>query len=389
MTISWIGWTVLGSALVYVLLQTWLVLGWFRDDERGDVGQDDQKREQNAEPKKRSNSHPPLSIIVAVHNEEQVLPGLISSLANQLYENFEVIFALDRCTDASEALIDAQIANESRLGQAVRFRKVVINETGEGWTPKKWALEQAIQAAKRDWLVFTDADCQAEQDWLLELSKKMNGETSVILGVSPYLETPGFLNSFIRYETFLTLFQYVGMARWGKPYMAVGRNLAYRRSFYEKTGGQGAIRERLSGDDDLLINRHGGGVGVKVVTEPGSRVLSHPARTFRAWWRQKTRHVSASTAYTGVTKSFLAIFHGAHTIFYLSLLVYFCVEGQWGQSALLYGSRMLISAGLFRLVYHKRKFQPAGWLFPLLDLAFFLYNLILVPAGWLSQPKWR
>ncbi|HBK82800.1 MAG TPA: glycosyl transferase family 2, partial [Flavobacterium sp.] len=62
-----------------------------------------------------------------------------------------------------------------------------------------------------------------------------------------------FLNKIIRFETVLTAIQYFSWAKVGKPYMGVGRNLAYKKSvFFDNRGFMNHMKIK-SGDDDLFI----------------------------------------------------------------------------------------------------------------------------------------
>src|SRR5690606_21248805 len=102
---------------------------------------------------------------------------------------------------------------------------------------KKYGLRQGSREAKHDILLLTDADCRPGGQWAREMVSAFDEDTTVVLGYSPYLNTSGILNTFIRFEALLTGIQYLGLARLGFPSMGVGRNLAYRKSFFTSTNG--------------------------------------------------------------------------------------------------------------------------------------------------------
>lgn len=352
------------SGLVYVLLQAFLT--W---------------KIRRYVPPVVSGPLPGVSVIVAAHNEAERLPGLLQALSSQQYPEFEVIIALDRCTDESPAAVQA-------TGDP-RIRGVVIAETPTGWTGKKWALNQAIREARHAHLAFTDADCTMGQNWLAQLAGMWSERTAVVIGLGAYTYAPGWLNRLIRWETFHTAFLMTGMAIAGLPYMAVGRNLAYRKDFFEKNGGFQAFKARLSGDDDLLVNAFARKGAVEVAFHPDSVTFSEPKTSWKSWVRQKLRHVSGSTAYTFRSKLSLALFHGSHVLFYLCLGInLFQQQTGWGVFTL-YFLRMACSWMLFLSVRKKMPEKSMLAWFPVLDLMTLIYNLTLVPMGLIKTPKWN
>ena len=325
----------------------------------------------------------PVSVIIAAHNEAENLKRNLSYVLGQSHENFEVIVVLDRCSDGSEQVLRDWERKDKRL------RFVKVKETPEGWAPKKHVLRVGIEMARHEVLAFTDADCRPGQDWLKGIVARMGEGANLVLGVSPYRKEKGFLNTFIRFETFYALFQYIGLAQVGMPYMGVGRNIAYRKEHYTGHDGLESVKGMLSGDDDLLVNHFAHPALTAVLTDPGSQVESDPKTSFRGWIRQKMRHVSASSAYKPLSQFILATFHGAHAIFYVSLIVYFCVGFQWVNVLALFTAQCMFKALLMWMLDRKWKIGGISWLFPAHDFLFFLYNLILVPAGLLVKPKWR
>ncbi|MEZ4825582.1 MAG: glycosyltransferase [Bacteroidia bacterium] len=251
----------------------------------------------------------PVSVIIAAHNESSNLRKHIPAVLSLQYPDFEVIVVLDRSDDDSKAYLDG-------IGDR-RLRVLEITETPPGWSPKKWALTAGIREAANEHLAFTDADCQPGPGWLEEINRCFTGKTELVLGLSPYFVFPGWLNRLIQFETTYAVFQYIGLAVRGLPYMGVGRNLAYTRTFFEKNGGFEAFRQRLSGDDDLLVNAYAIPETTGVMIAREGLVYSDPKQTWKAWFRQKLRHVSSSSGYSAKTKIILGIFHLSHAGFYL------------------------------------------------------------------------
>jgi cellulose synthase/poly-beta-1,6-N-acetylglucosamine synthase-like glycosyltransferase len=326
----------------------------------------------------------PLSVVVAAHNEEQNLPRLFESLAYIEYEGqWEIILVLDRCTDAS-----AQIARQ-HSHQLRNLRILEVHETPAGVSPKKHALAAGIRAAAFDRLLFTDADCEVGPHWLREVDRHVPDDKELVLGLGPYRRAKGLLNLFIQYETLLTGTQYIALASLGMPYMAVGRNLAYRRIFFDRADEFSAFRHRLSGDDDLPVNHFGKRQKLAVLTTRASLTWSTPPATLRGWIRQKLRHFSAAPAYTLRSKVVLALLHGCHAVFYISLFGAFFLLPDTAWVAGVWCGRSIAAMALLLTLptpWRDRRITP--W-FPLLDLLWFVYYLLAGPVGILTRPTWK
>jgi biofilm PGA synthesis N-glycosyltransferase PgaC len=324
-----------------------------------------------------------ISVLIAAKNEAENLRRFLPSVLNQAYKgSFEVIVALDRCTDNSKSIVAEQQTRHPHL------KSIVIDSLPDGWTGKKYALQQAIQSAGYDCLAFTDADCELLPLWLEGMAREFAKGNDLVLGVSPYAPAKGFLNLLIRFETWMTAILYIGLAKLGLPYMAVGRSLGYRKSWFEAVGGFKDIAHRLSGDDDLLVNRHANPRKTGLLFALESQVISLPKTTWRGWIRQKIRHGSAGTAYKPSSMLILSVIHGLHLIFYLSLIVVLCVQPAFGWALMIYLLRTAAMIAILATLPWRNKVALLV-AFPLLDVAYLIYLALLAPAAALIQPKWN
>ena len=328
-------------------------------------------------------NYPPFSVLIAARNEARNLEQNLPHVLRQSYPNFEILVILDRCTDDSERVIQQLALRHPQL------RMLSIAETPKDWAPKKYALDQGIRISQYELFAFTDADCRPEPNWLAGIAGKMEEGADLVLGISPYQQKEGLLNSFIRFETFFTLFQYIGFANMRMPYMGVGRNIAYRKNHFHAHHGLETVKQSLSGDDDLLVNHFANPDRTAVMLAKGTRVESDPETTWRAWMLQKMRHISASAKYKPLSQLILATFHGAHAIFYVSLIVVTFADFQWATICALWAAKWIPSALLLGILDRKWKIGGISLLFPVHDFLFCCYHLLLVPAGLLANPKWR
>jgi cellulose synthase/poly-beta-1,6-N-acetylglucosamine synthase-like glycosyltransferase len=112
----------------------------------------------------------------------------------------------------------------------------------------------------------------------------------------------------------------MGMARAGKPYMGVGRNLAYKRSTFFSTDGFKGLLSNRAGDDDLFINRVATRQNTNVICNRDSIIWSEPKTTWLEWFHQKRRHLSVSPQYRTSSKLLLTLEPLSRGLLYAGIL---------------------------------------------------------------------
>ena len=133
------------------------------------------------------------SIIIPFRNEEIHLWELLNSLVKINYpkNKFEFIFVNDESTDTSVKIIEEFLSKT-----ALNF--YVVNNLRTSSSPKKDAINTAVQIANFEWIVTTDADCTVPKYWLQlfdELSK-VNNSVMMVGPVSYSILNTSFFRKF-------------------------------------------------------------------------------------------------------------------------------------------------------------------------------------------------
>ncbi|MBN1413819.1 MAG: glycosyltransferase [Bacteroidales bacterium] len=253
----------------------------------------------------------PVSVIICARNEAENLGKYLPVVLSQQYPDFEVIVVDDGSSDETEEVLRQLKAMYPHL------RTTTIREDKKFSHSKKLAVTIGIKAAKNDILVFTDADCEpAGNQWLSGMVSRFTGGKEIVLGYGGYFSRKGLLNKYIRYDTLIIAMQYLSFAISGFPYMGVGRNIAYRKSFFNATKGFTRHLHLLSGDDDLFVNENATRRNTTVECSHQSHTRSDPGHSIRQWIRQKKRHLTTAPLYKFRDKFLLLLEPVSRFIFY-------------------------------------------------------------------------
>jgi glycosyltransferase involved in cell wall biosynthesis len=331
-------------------------------------------------------SQVPLSVIVCAHDEEENLKVLLPLLLAQDHTDFEVVIVDDRSNDGShDYLLEA-------TKRYAKLKTVQIAQTPSHISGKKYALTLGIRAAKNEWIVLTDADCRPDsRSWLRSMSSLFTDSKQIVIACSPYFAESGLLNSLIRYETMLTIIQYIGLALAGRPYMGVGRNLAYRKSLFLENKGFNDHLKVQGGDDDLFVNRHATAANTGVAIGSDTLVHSVPKRTWRTWWTQKIRHLSVGRRYRSGDKFVLGLYSMSSALSWFSLLAIPFVTTPY--EFVIMGAFVLRWIFLLAVLATARRKvgEPIElWKVPFLDFIYTFYYLVASPVALLSKKvRWK
>jgi cellulose synthase/poly-beta-1,6-N-acetylglucosamine synthase-like glycosyltransferase len=322
-------------------------------------------------PDQNAQEIPGISIIISAKNEVENLKKLVPLLLEQKFHSYEIILVDDKSSDETyDFAIELDQSEE-------KFKLVRIDSTPDHMNNKKYALSIGIRSAKYDYVVLTDADCFPESEyWLSEMSHGFSSDKKkYVIGYSQYYKEKGLLNYFIKYETLLTAMQYFGIGLLGNPYMGVGRNMGYRKSFFLEKNGFGKFREVVGGDDDLLINLYAKRKNTSFVISPQATMYSNPKMKLSDFILQKTRHLSVGKHYRTTDKLLLGFLFLSKIIFWGSFIAVIMSEFQ---TYFVLGGFFIAMVSLLTalLVLKKKNGDKSSiWMFPILELIFIFYYI--------------
>lgn len=332
----------------------------------------------------------PVSVIICAKNEANNLKNNLPVILAQRYMNeagmymYEVIVVNDASTDTTNevlALFDKEYAHLK-----------VINLTNEGrdLPGKKYALRKAVAEAKYDMLLLTDADCKpVGEEWLSHMVAPLHKGKQIVAGYGKFQAENGWLNAFIRWETMHTFLQYSSYAAAGKPYMAVGRNLACTKEALQKAQTAEVWGALPSGDDDLLIRSVANRDNMAIVSHPGSFTISGTITNVGDWIKQKQRHLSTGKYYKPSVIALLGVYASAHALAWLLFFV-MLFTAYWQIILGVMAVRSVVYWIIWWYMANSLEEKKIIKWFPLFDIGWMVYNFAFSPyILWKTKRQWK
>jgi len=227
---------------------------------------------------------PSLSIIVPARNEATNLPRLLASLNAIIYPGpYEVIVVDDNSCDETACLAEQAGARVIRL-----------DHLPKGWLGKPYACHQGAQAARGEWLLFTDADTVHAPDGP---SRAMTHATARQLdGLSAFIGQ-SFSGS---WDRLALMTAYAGLFFSLQPDQGAlnGQYILLKHSIYDTSGGfQLVAREPI---EDVALGRHLKKKGYTVPLYRGSEIASvHMYGDKKSMWQGLSRLGSGTLSWLG------------------------------------------------------------------------------------------
>lgn len=239
-----------------------------------------------------------VSVIIPARNEANNILNILSDLKDQYYPAnlLEIIVVDDSSTD-----------NTAELVQKASFIKVQLlalntffDNNGNVLKLKKKAVETAVNIAKGDLIMVTDADCRLPSNWIAQfVAAYQHKKPALIAG--PVLFDPA--NSL--FDKFQAL-DFIGMMAITVAYinkgvynMCNGSNLAFEKEAFLAVDGYKGIDHVASGDDMLLIykieKRFPGKIAY--LKNKAAAVKTAPEQSLSAFLQQRFRWTSKSGQY--------------------------------------------------------------------------------------------
>lgn len=269
----------------------------------------------------------PVSIIICVQNQIDDLRANIQAIIKQDYPKFEVI-VVDLASED-----DTNFYLEHLNETYDNFYFSYIPQSARFISRRKLAQTIAVKASKYDWLVFTEINCQPVSDqWLRSLMTQRKEKTEIILGYNRYKNENTWISRLSSYDNQMLNMRYLGSALNGKPYMGVGRNLAYKKDIFHQTKAFNNQLNLQRGEDDLFINQFANSRNTAVAVNPEAVIEVNTLKTKKEWKIIKRSYLLSMNRFKGGKEYIMGFETTTRLLFFIStviLIPFSAATGGW------------------------------------------------------------
>ncbi len=242
----------------------------------------------------KENELPGISIIITAKNEAENIRENLPFILNQDYPNFQVVVVENASTDGTADVLESFRNNHPNL--YVTFIPIGSDNINN----KKLALTLGVKAAKHDILLFTEPDTKPlSNKWVYEYAKRFNNRKDIVLGCCQIEIEKSYFKKYILFDNLMSGIKYTSMAIAGKPYMGIGRNMAFRKDLFFSNKGLSSVLNIEDGEDNVFLNKIITNDNTAIVSSPASMVVSNVVDGISNWKKIKTRYLTTRKYYIG------------------------------------------------------------------------------------------
>ena len=324
------------------------------------------------------------SIVIPFRNEAHNLPGLLKSISiiNYPSELFEILLVNDDSQDYFNMIIE-EFTNRN---PSLNFQ--LLKNIRKTNSPKKDAINTAINLSNFEWIVTTDADCVVPVNWLKLFNQFIDEEKPFFISAPVKFRAQ---NSFLFHFQNLNFTSLMGSTIGGfgteKPIMCNGANLCYRKETFLELRGFKGNTEIASGDDIFLLEKMFKAYPnkVKFLKSEETIVKTKAENTWKLFINQQIRWASKSASYKSIFAKFVGIVVFSENLLVLVLGIYAMLFPQnWLYFILVFTLKIIVDFMLIAqtAVFLKNTKSLKYYLF-----VSFLYPFFIVYIGCLSLFK--
>ena len=254
------------------------------------------------------------SIIVPFRNEAENLPILLKSLTeiNYPHSKFEILLVNDESEDNSVEII------EEFQKTHLDFNLKVLENNRISNSPKKDAINTAINSANFEYIITTDADCKIPENWLKSYNDFILKTGNKLVAGPVALNSLSAANTNNRRQNILRNFEELdilslqastaGAFGIGKAFMCNGANLCYKRQAFLEVLGFTGNDNIASGDDVFLLQKfQQEKYKIGFLKSKEVLVYTKPQQSFGDLVSQRIRWASKASAYNSLFAKFTGI----------------------------------------------------------------------------------
>jgi chlorobactene glucosyltransferase len=274
---------------------------------------------------------PFVSILIPARNEASIIELTIRNILSQTFSNFELIILDDNSEDNTAEIVSGFL--DPRL-------KLLNGESlPENWIGKPWACWQLAQAAKGEFLIFTDADVQWQAPALESIVAELEASQVAMLTVWPSQITKTWPERLTVPLIALVILAYLPIVMvHHSPFSlfaaANGQCMAWKREVYFRLTGHQLVAKNVL--DDVRMARAAKAAGFRIRSLDGNQQIA--TRMYQDWTTVRDGFAKNILAGYGNVPALLAATVLHIVVFLVPYLLLFTPEYQlWAAMLILMG----------------------------------------------------
>jgi cellulose synthase/poly-beta-1,6-N-acetylglucosamine synthase-like glycosyltransferase len=331
-----------------------------------------------------------ITVVVPARNAGTTLAALLQDLHAQELPagSLQVLVVDDHSEDATRRIAE---------GMARSWPRLEIIRLGE-MQGKKAAIAAGVEAATGEVVVITDADARCGPRRVASIAAHAAQHRWDLLLMPVLTHGDGFLGRLQQEEQLALLGALVGGVDEGRPMLANGANMAFRREAFRAVGGY-AGDAYASGDDIFLVQRmRRSGRPIAVLLDREALVTVEATATWTEWWSQRLRWAGKMRGVRDPAGGALALFGLLLPWGLATLTLAMVLHLRMGQGLLFAWTLLLAAWGLWavplvQLGGDVHRFLGTDRFHSLRTfgalLAFTLYAPMIAIVALVARPRWK
>ena len=257
----------------------------------------------------------PVSVIVYMKNQEQLLNNFLPKLIAQSHTNFELILVNNASSDNTLDVL------EPYKEQYDNVKIVDVKNNEAFWGSKKYALTLGIKKASHKHLLFiTPNVADFSTNWIKETNGLFSDKKEIVVGYNNFVKTKGISSRIMRYSRLLSTIQNFGIGSFTKPYRAWQNNLGFTSNLFFENNGYSSHMNISHETENLFIKEAATSKNVVIASSKDASTYNQ-ALKFSEWFKNSKERLLSINHFSGGVKFSLSFFFITQLLFWVGVLV--------------------------------------------------------------------
>jgi biofilm PGA synthesis N-glycosyltransferase PgaC len=324
-----------------------------------------------------------VALLIPFRNESENLDNLLKSLSTLDYptELLEIILVNDHSDDDFKKNIQSFESN-------FPF-KITILSLPESLKGKKSAIIAGIKHTKAEIILTSDADCNFPIDWVQKMQAPFEIEAIQLVSGSVVFKSNNFLSNIFQMEFAPLIGVGAVSIELGKPTMANGANLAFRKSTFEELNPYHDNLTIPSGDDIFLLQKINLNHPKGLFFQKRAVVKTNSPKDFNSFFDQRKRWASKWSATANLMDALPALLIWSFHLIYITSFFYSLISKEFLILLPIFIFKILTEGVFISFILKSQKQKFNLFAFAVLQLFYSFYVVIFGLLANFGSYSWK